>query len=113
MGRLTLIEDYLLLWILLSVGLGITLPQLVVVTRASTLILAVMIGSISLPLSVKRFRGIDTRTLGLVLLGHAMMPFLAFGIARGFGLSPELLVGFVLLGAVTPGNWVSRWIRRN
>jgi BASS family bile acid:Na+ symporter len=30
------------------------------------------------------------------------MPFLAFGVARGFGLSPELTVGFVVLGAVTP-----------
>ncbi|MEF8863069.1 MAG: Na+-dependent transporter [Haloarculaceae archaeon] len=97
-----LIEDYLLLWILLSVGLGIALPQLAVVTRASTLILGVMIGSISLTLSVEQFRGIDARTLGLVLAGHVAMPFLAFGVARGFGLSPELTVGFVVLGAVTP-----------
>ena len=97
-----LIEDYLLLWILLSVGLGIALPQLAVVTRASTLILAVMIGSISLTLSVEQFRGIDAQTLGFVLAGHATMPFFAFGIARGLGLSPELTVGFVVLGAVTP-----------
>jgi BASS family bile acid:Na+ symporter len=97
-----LIEDYFLLWILLSVGLGIALPQLAVVTRASTLILAVMIGSISLTLSVEQFRGIDIRTLGFVLAGHVTMPFLAFGVAQGFGLSPELTVGFVVLGAVTP-----------
>ena len=97
-----LIEDYLLLWVLLSVGLGIALPQLAVVTRASTLILAVMIGSISLTLSVEQFRQIDPRTLGFVLVGHVTMPFLAFGIARGFGMSPELTVGFVVLGAVTP-----------
>jgi BASS family bile acid:Na+ symporter len=97
-----LIEEYFLLWILLSVGLGIALPQLAVVTRASTLILAVMIGSISLTLSVEQFRDIDARTLGLVLAGHVTMPFLAFGVARGFGLSPELTVGFVVLGAVTP-----------
>lgn len=97
-----LIEDYLLLWILLSVGLGIALPQLAVITRASTLILAVMIGSISLTLSVEQFREIDIRTLGFVLAGHVTMPFLAFGIARGFGFSPEVTVGFVVLGAVTP-----------
>lgn len=97
-----LVEDYLLVWILLSVGLGIALPQIAVVTRASTVILAVMIGSISLTLSVDQFRRIDRRTLGLVLAGHVMMPFLAFGIARGLGLSPELTVGFVVLGAVTP-----------
>jgi BASS family bile acid:Na+ symporter len=70
-----LIEDYLLLWIILSAGLGIALPQLVVLTRASTLILAVMIGSISLTLSVEQFRRIDTRTLGLVLAGHVTMLF--------------------------------------
>jgi BASS family bile acid:Na+ symporter len=29
------------------------------------------------------------------------MPFLAFGVARGLGLSPELTIGFVILGAVT------------
>lgn len=97
-----LIEEYLLLWILLSVGLGIAVPQLAVVTRASTVILAVMIGSISLTLSVEQFRQIDLRSLGLVLAGHVAMPFLAFGVARGLGLSPELTVGFVVLGAVTP-----------
>jgi BASS family bile acid:Na+ symporter len=97
-----LIEDYLLLWILLSVGLGLAMPRLAVVTRASTVILAVMIGSISLTLSVEQFRQIDARTLGLVLVGHISMPFLAFGVARGLGLSPELTVGFVVLGAVTP-----------
>ena len=51
------IEDSLLLWILLSVGPGIALPQLAVVTRASTLILAVTIGSISPTLPVEQFRG--------------------------------------------------------
>lgn len=97
-----LIEDYLLVWILLSVGLGIAVPEIAVVTRASTVILAVMIGSISLTLSVNQFRQIRTRTLGLVLVGHVTMPFLAFGVARGLGLSAELTIGFVILGAVTP-----------
>jgi len=97
-----LIEEYLLLWILLSVGLGIAVPRLAVVTRASTVILAVMIGSISLTLSIDQFRQIDLRMLGLVLVGHVTMPFLAFGVARALSLSPELTVGFVVLGAVTP-----------
>ncbi|RBI63958.1 Na+-dependent transporter [halophilic archaeon] len=102
MALTDLVEEYLLLWILLSVGLGIAVPRLAVVTRASTLVLAVMIGSISLTLSVERFRRVDAGALGAVLAGHATMPFLAFGIARGLGLSPELTVGFVVLGAVTP-----------
>jgi len=97
-----LVEEYLLLWILLSVGIGIVAPSVAVVTRASTLILAVMIGSISLTLSVDQFDEITVRSLGLVLAGHVTMPFIAFGVARGLGLSPELTVGFVILGAVTP-----------
>lgn len=96
------VEEYLLLWILLSVGVGLVAPQVAVVTRASTIILAVMIGSVSLTLSVDQFRRLDRRTLGAVLLGHVTMPFLAAGIARGLGLSPALVVGFVVLGAVTP-----------
>jgi len=101
--RLTdLVEDYLLLWIVLSVALGVAVPRLAVVTRASTLVLAVMIGSISLTLSVEQFRRIDRSTLGLVLVGHVTMPFLAAGVARALGLGPALTVGFVVLGAVTP-----------
>lgn len=102
MGVTDLIKDYLLLWVLFSVGMGIAVPSVAVVTRASTVILAVMIGSISLTLSVEQFSQISVRTLGLVLVGHVTMPFLAFGVARGLGLSPELTVGFVILGAVTP-----------
>jgi len=97
-----LVEEYLLAWVLLAVGIGIAVPELAAVTRASTLILAVMIGSISLTLSVEQFSRIRTRELGAVLVGHATMPFLAFGVARGLGLSPALTVGFVILGAVTP-----------
>jgi len=101
--RLTdLVEDYLLLWIVLSVALGVAVPRLAVVTRASTLVLAVMIGGISLTLSVEQFRRIDRSMLGLVLLGHVTMPFLAVGVTRALGLGPALTVGFVVLGAVTP-----------
>ncbi|MFB6136524.1 MAG: bile acid:sodium symporter family protein [Halobacteriaceae archaeon] len=96
------VEDYLLLWVLLSVGLGLAVPEIAVVTRASTVLLAVMIGSVSLTLSVDQFRRIDGRTLGPILAGHAAMPFLAYGVARGLGASPELTAGFVVLGAVTP-----------
>jgi BASS family bile acid:Na+ symporter len=101
-GLASIVEEYLLGWILLSAAVGIAVPEVAVVTDASTVILAVMIGSISLTLSTDEFRAIDRRTLLLVLGGHVAMPFLAFGIARGIGLSPELTVGFVVLGAVTP-----------
>lgn len=105
-GRLrflaAVVEDYLLLWVLLSVALGLSVAELAVITDFSTGILAVMIGSISLTLSVEEFSQISGRAVGLVLLGHGSMPVLAFGVARGLGLSPALTVGFVVLGAVTP-----------
>ncbi|PSP83902.1 Na+-dependent transporter [Halobacteriales archaeon QS_1_68_17] len=101
--RLTaVVEDYLLAWILLAVGLGVAVPRIAAVTRYSTAILAVMIGSISLTLTVEQFRAIRPRTLGVVLLGHAAMPFLAAGLAGALGLPPALAIGFVVLGAVTP-----------
>jgi BASS family bile acid:Na+ symporter len=97
-----LVQDYLLVWILLAVGTGIAVPAVAVVTRGSTAILAVMIGSISLTLSVDQFRQVHTRAVGAVLVGHVTMPVLAFAVARGLGLSPDLTAGFVILGAATP-----------
>lgn len=98
----TAVQDHLLVWVLAAVALGVAVPRLAVLTRASTVILAVMVGSVSLTLPLARFRAVDRRGLGLALLGHVAMPFLAFGLARGAGLSPALTAGFVLLGAVTP-----------
>jgi BASS family bile acid:Na+ symporter len=102
MNLTDLVESYLLAWILAAVALGVAVPELAVLTRASTPILAVMIGSVSLTLSVRQFRRIEARALALVLVGHVAMPFLAYGIATALGLAPELTVGFVVLGAVTP-----------
>ena len=102
MGRGDLIDDYLLLWVLLAVATGVLLPEIAVLTQFSTPILAIMIGSVSLTLSVERFREISLRMLGLALAGHAAMPAVALAIARLLDLSPALTVGFVLVGAVTP-----------
>lgn len=96
------VEDHLLVWVLAAVALGVAAPRLAVLTRASPVILAVMVGSVSLTLPLARFRAVDRGGLTLALAGHAAMPFVAFGVARGLGLSPPLTAGFVLLGAVTP-----------
>ena len=97
-----LIEDYLLVWVLLSVGIGLALPSIAVLTPFSTVILAVMIGSVSLTLAPDQFRELRRRTLVTILIVQTGMPLLAFGIAQGLGLSPALMAGFVILGAVTP-----------
>jgi BASS family bile acid:Na+ symporter len=55
------------------------------VTRASTLVLAVMIGSISLAISIEQFRDVDARTLGLVLAGCVPIHFALSVSARGSG----------------------------
>ena len=87
---------------LLAVAVGVVVPEVAIVTRAATPILAVMVGSVSLTLSVERFRAIDPGPLSMTLLAHLAMPLLAVGVARLLSLSPALTVGFVLLGAVTP-----------
>jgi BASS family bile acid:Na+ symporter len=97
-----LVDDYLFGWVLLSVALGVLVPELAAVARFSTAILAVMVGSVSLTLSASRFLSVDRSALGSVLVAHVAMPLIAFGVARGLGLSPALTAGFVLLGAVTP-----------
>ncbi|QLC35521.1 bile acid:sodium symporter (plasmid) [Halarchaeum sp. CBA1220] len=97
-----LIDEYLIGWVILAVLLGVLVPELSVVTRASTPILVVMVGSTSLLLSLGDVQGINRRVLGGILLAHLAMPLLAFTIATVLGLSPALTAGFVLLGAVTP-----------
>jgi len=97
-----LVEDYLAVWIVLAVALGLLVPDLAVITQWSTVILAVMVGSVSLTLTVSRFRGVAPRGLAVTLAGHLLVPVLAAALARLAGLDPALTVGFVLLGAVTP-----------
>jgi len=105
-GRLThiasAIDDYLLVWVVLSVAIGVAVPGLGALTPLSTPILAVMIGSISLTLSPAAFRAVRGRALATILVVQTGMALAAFGIARLLALSPELTVGFVVLGAVTP-----------
>lgn len=97
-----LIEEYLLVWVLASVAFGVVVPEVAVLTPLSTPILAVMIGSISLTLSPAAFRAVRGRAVGTILVVQAGLPVVAFAIASLLSLSPELTVGFVVLGAVTP-----------
>ena len=102
MAVTSVVDDYLFGWVLLSVALGVAFPGLAAIAALSTPILAVMVGSVSLTLSASAFASVDRAALGRILLGHAAMSAVAFGVARVLGLSPALTAGFVLLGAVTP-----------
>ena len=96
------VDDYLLVWVLCSVALGVLVPGIAALTPLVTPVLAVMIGSISLTLSPAAFRAVRPRALGAILVVQTGMPVAAYAIARGLGLDPTLTVGFVVLGAVTP-----------
>lgn len=102
MPLVDIVEDYLVGWVILAVALGAAVPELAVVTRLSTPILAVMVGGVSLTLTTASFRRVDRAGLLALLAAHLAMPLLAFALARAAGLDGPLLVGFILLGAVTP-----------
>jgi BASS family bile acid:Na+ symporter len=97
-----LVDDYLLVWVLLSVGVGVAVPSMAILTPLTTPILAVMIGAVSLTLAPKRFRRLRGRALVAILVVQTGMAVFGFAVARGLGLSPALTAGFVILGAVTP-----------
>ena len=96
------VDDHLLGFVLGAVVVGLLVPELGALTPLSLPILAVMVGSVSLTLSPSAFRGVDRRALGVVLVVQTAMAPLAFGVATALGVGPELLLGFVVLGAVTP-----------
>lgn len=101
-AALEAVDDHLFGFVLAAVTVGFLVPDLAVLTVFSLPILAVMIGSVALTLSPAAFRAVDTRALGTVLLVQTAMAPLAFVLATALGVGPDLLLGFVVLGAVTP-----------
>ncbi|WP_306059132.1 hypothetical protein [Natronococcus wangiae] len=89
------VDDYLPLWVILSVGVGLLFPSIAVLTPLSTTILAVMVGAVSLTLAPERFRRLRGRTVLTIIIVRMGMPLLASVIARRLGLSPALTAGFV------------------
>lgn len=64
----SLVDDYLLGWVFASVAVGLLVPSIAVLTVFSTPILAVMIGCISLTLTVEQFRAIRGRAPDTIIL---------------------------------------------
>ena len=96
------VEDNLFGFVVAAVATGFLVPELAALTVLSLPILAVMVGSVALTLSPAAFRAVDGRALGVVLLVQTAMAPLALALATALGLGPDLLLGFVVLGAVTP-----------
>jgi BASS family bile acid:Na+ symporter len=97
-----LLDDYLVVWVVAAVALGLSVPSLGRFTPLTTPILAVMVGGVSLTLSPAAFRRVRPRAVGILLAAQVGMPVAAFAVARVLALSPAATVGFVVLGAVTP-----------
>lgn len=96
------VDDYLLAWVALSVGVGAAVPAVAGLAPLTAPLLAVMTGAVALTLSPARFRRLRGRALATVLAVQTAMPLVAFGVATTAGLPPALTAGFVVLGAVTP-----------
>lgn len=101
-AALDAVDDHLLGFVVAAAVTGFLVPDLAALTVLSLPILAVMVGSVALTLSPEAFRAVDTRALGVVLLVQTAMAPLALGVATALGVGPDLLLGFVVLGAVTP-----------
>lgn len=96
------VDDHLFAFVVGAAAVGFLVPELAALTVVSLPILAVMVGSVALTLSPAAFRAVDPRALGVVLLVQTAMAPLAFALATALGVGPDLLLGFVVLGAVTP-----------
>lgn len=96
-------------WTLLSALAALWKPALFtwLTTPYFTLSLGMLMLSMGITLSPDDFRRV-LRRFGAVTLGflacYLAMPFLAFGLARAFRLSPDLAAGTILIGAVNGGQ---------
>jgi BASS family bile acid:Na+ symporter len=77
----------------------------------ATLVLPVALGVIMLGLGLsltaadfKRLLVVPRAIIGSIVLMFVILPAIAYGIARGFGLAPEMAVGLMLLAATPSGG---------
>lgn len=96
------ITDLLALWVVLGVAAGLAVPGLAAGRGLVLPVLAVMIGAMALTLDVERFAKVQPGVLAGLLLASALVAPLAFGIATLLRLPTAMVLGFVVVGAVTP-----------
>ena len=97
-----LIEQYYPLWVISAVIVGIAFPEIKILSRYSPILLAIMIGAISLTVTAIDLVDQDLKAIFIIFLLHLTMPFLAFVLALMFNLPNVFVVGMVLIGTVTP-----------
>lgn len=96
-------------WTLITALTALKIPSLFtwLTTPYFTLSLGMLMLSMGITLSVDDFRRVLKR-FGAVALGfmacYAVMPLLAYGLAKAFQLPPDLAAGTILIGAVNGGQ---------
>jgi BASS family bile acid:Na+ symporter len=104
----SVVDDNLLWLVLGAVAIGVLVPELAAITDYATPILAVMVGSVSLTLTVERLRAVRPRGVLAALGGHVCMPLLAFAVALaalvadGVAVDATRVVEGLVLAVVAP-----------
>ena len=106
-------SGYFALWVALASAIGLIWPSTFLVLLPHIgIVLGVIMFGMGMTLSPADFKRVATRPAAVgagVGAQFMVMPLLAFGIARLLHLSPELAVGFILLGT-SPGGTASNVI---
>lgn len=95
-------------WVLLFAGLALLFPTgFTWIGPHIPLLLGVIMFGMGMTLSVNDFKAVFSHPKSVligVLAQYLIMPFLAFALAYGLGLSPEVAVGVILVGACPGGT---------
>lgn len=111
-----MLERFLLFWLLLSSGAAYVLSE--PVAKMEPLLpwlIAVTMFSVGLMLPRDEVRQVLRRwptVLGGTAIQYAVMPLLAFGMGKAFGLTEEMFIGIVVVGCV-PGAMASNVLTLN
>ncbi|MEC1473011.1 bile acid:sodium symporter family protein [Bacillus haynesii] len=96
------------IWVILFAVLGFAFPsQFTWIIPYITILLGVIMFGMGLTLSADDFKELLRRPLHVligVVIQYTVMPLLAFGLAYGLGLPPEIAVGVILVGCCPGGT---------
>ncbi|RMG41505.1 MAG: hypothetical protein D6732_02415 [Methanobacteriota archaeon] len=97
-----ILDQHYLMWVILSVILGLVFPKIAILLPLSEFLLATMVFSIVLNIEAEHLLSVSPKSIAIIFTIQFLMPLLGFAIALLLGLHPYLIIGFALIGAVTP-----------
>ncbi|MCA9143261.1 MAG: bile acid:sodium symporter family protein [Planctomycetaceae bacterium] len=111
-----MLERFLLLWLLLTSGVAYFFPEPLVATKVTLpWLITITMFSIGLMLPRDEVRQVFLRwptVFAGTALQYAVMPLLAFGMGKAFGLTGDAFIGIVVVGCV-PGAMASNVLTLN